>query len=643
MDISPIPSSFGVGESPGAGGMNWLLDSGPAKKKPSTASLLSISESINNNYSSVENNNVNHDAPPEGPRMHASTEMHRRMMHSSSITEIEYSYSNQVEPPRIENDPVAVDVISQSVQMCTSNIFGLYGIEIWKFDGSGSLISIPIKSTNNATDIRMQQSSSGIFIKRVTQEADYGSPDFSYFARDAFERLTDTARLDHIYQEPTAPGVGLAGALWSESSTHNTLTAAQHGVQSIRENIHRRVGLLTGLPPALSQESQNDLLWREVDALAEDPDQPYDERLQLIAKAGFKLAAGIPFDIHGFRGIVIFYANPHADSRKLRHPDNLQLIQFAAQFIGAAAAVNLPIKQAIALKSRRPKTNWNRLRVKILAVVRFRRPILVRRRGRSRSLGSPTMQRVRSFHKGMRKVASFAMSREASIKLLSEATIRVQQSFENVVKITQKSVVDVQYASKSKGMKWWQKAKGGHASNPPPFNNTQCLWTFAGVWITHALLMWLEYFISGKSAPGGLRKSILGPLGALTTLQYNLTAAPASQPRNAFLSQVVALSVCHFLHQMEGLDQWHRCALAPAIVATTTARLGIIHPPAGAASVVFSLENFRSEDMFFFLGGISIATLTAVVINNLSDKRQYPSTNWMAWNGICCIPTSMDH
>jgi len=597
MDISPTPSSFAAGGSPE--GMDWLLDSGRAKT--TSTSPLSNDSSIDN-YCSINSN-------------HASTE--RLRMHSSSIPQMEY-----LEP----NDPV--NVLSQSVHACTSTIFGLYGLEIWKLDSSGSLISIPIKSPN-VMDIRRQ--SSGLFVSRVTQEADYESPDFSSAARDAFERLADTTRLGHIFQETTDPGVGLAGALWSEASTSNTFAAVQHGVQSISENIHRRVGLLASLNSTLSHENEDAdaILWREVDTLAEDPHQPYDERLQLFAKAGFKLAAGIPFEVRGFRGIVIFYANPHADARKLRNPDNSHLIQFAAQFIGAAAAIHLPVKTAILLKNRLPKNNWNRLRVKIMAVVRFRRP-LGRRRGCSRSYGSPTMRRVNSFHQGMRRAASLVMNREESFKLLSEASTRmrndVQKSVVDVMEITRKSVVDVQYASKAKGMKWWQKVKGGHASNSPSFNNIQCMWTFAGVWITHVILSWLDYFIISQTA--GEYQLLLGPLGALTTLQFNLTAAPASQPRNAFFSQVIALSICHFLHQIQDLDRWHRCALAPAIVAATTARLGIIHPPAGATAVLFSYDSYKPEDMIIFLGGIAIAIFTAVVINNLSDKRQYPSGNW---------------
>lgn len=362
------------------------------------------------------------------------------------------------------------------------------------------------------------------------------------------------------------------------------------------------------------ENNTNSVLWREVDTLAEDPDQPYDERLQSFAKAGFKLAAGIPFDIRGFRGIVVFHANPHADARKLRHPDNSELILFAAQFIGSAAAVQLPIQKATLWKNRRPILNWKCLRVKILAIVRFQRPLRVRGRSRSGSYGSPTMRRVDSFKLGMRRVASFAMDREQSYKMLSEATTRLRNGIE-------KTVVDVQYASKSKGMKWWQKCKGGHAHIPPAFNTYQCMWTFVGVISAHAIFSWLDYFIVTQSA--GKFTLLLGPLGALTTLQYTLTAAPASQPRNAFFAQIIALSTTHVLHQFQYFNRWHRCAIAPAIVTTTTAWLGIIHPPAGASAVVFAYETHEVEDMLIFLCGVAISIFIAVAINNLSDKRQY--------------------
>ncbi|KAL7534353.1 hypothetical protein ACHAWF_007020 [Thalassiosira exigua] len=61
--------------------------------------------------------------------------------------------------------------------------------------------------------------------------------------------------------------------------------------------------------------------------------QPHDERLQAFAKAGFSLAAGVPFDIHGYRGLVVYFGNPRAEAEKLRNPAN-------ARFLGNAAQVS---------------------------------------------------------------------------------------------------------------------------------------------------------------------------------------------------------------------------------------------------------------------------------------------------------------
>jgi len=153
--------------------------------------------------------------------------------------------------------------------------------------------------------------------------------------------------------------------------------------------------------------------------------------------------------------------------------------------------------------------------VKILAVIRFQRPIHVRMRGRSRSWGSPTLRKSDSF-KLLRRAASVALiNREESFKILSEATARLKSD-------VKRGVVDIQHQSKVKTIKWWNKVQGGHAEIPPPFNATQCLWTFMGVFSTHAVLSKLCYFIAK-----GEYRLVLGPLGALTTLQYNLTAAPA--------------------------------------------------------------------------------------------------------------------
>lgn len=185
MKISPAqPSLAGTASSrvdamklsPTPGGMSWLLDSGA---KQSSSSLLSNSASNSNYYA------VSH-ASTEMLRRHASSEMMRRV-HSSSIpdastemlrrhpsTELRRSSRPEIAyvAPRQSTIQIeSVHVLSQSIQAIMEPIFGLYGLEVWKFDESGSLINVPIKAPNVVD--------SGMLIKRVTQEADYQSPHFN--------------------------------------------------------------------------------------------------------------------------------------------------------------------------------------------------------------------------------------------------------------------------------------------------------------------------------------------------------------------------------------------------------------------------------------------------------------------------------
>ncbi len=104
--------------------------------------------------------------------------------------------------------------------------------------------------------------------------------------------------------ESVGPGCGLPGALWSEiglyaSSGINAIgTHHHHSALDRSSSTRANFGLGTN---GVSHEVH----WREVDELANDPDQPYDERLQHLARAGFTRAAGIPFQVKNYRGMII--------------------------------------------------------------------------------------------------------------------------------------------------------------------------------------------------------------------------------------------------------------------------------------------------------------------------------------------------
>ena len=101
---------------------------------------------------------------------------------------------------------------------------------------------------------------------------------------DAILRLTDDSRDDYCAPDPLSPGVGLAGVLFMELSMLSHQSVLPHSIKPKR------------------------VVWRQVTPIVEDPDQPFNLRLQLAAKAGVGLAAGVRYQFRGTQGLVVYMA-----------------------------------------------------------------------------------------------------------------------------------------------------------------------------------------------------------------------------------------------------------------------------------------------------------------------------------------------
>ena len=71
----------------------------------------------------------------------------------------------------------------------------------------------------------------------------------------------------------------------------------------------------------------------------------------------------------------------------------------------------------------------------------------------------------------------------------------------------------------------------------------------------------------------------------------------------------------------------YRQALATTFAVGFMVKLGITHPPAGAVAFIFSSGGYHWTNIAFLLLADIIAIAMGTVINNISDKRQYP-TSW---------------
>ena len=112
-------------------------------------------------------------------------------------------------------------------------------------------------------------------------------------------------------------------------------------------------------------------------------------------------------------------------------------------------------------------------------------------------------------------------------------------------------------------------------------------------------------------------------------LQYTLTPAPASQPRNVFFGTTIAGIISVLINMIDNnfMPHYIKICVGTATVAAVMARLAVQHPPAGATCIVYILNERKWHDIPPDMVLLVVAILLSMAVNNLSESRQYP-TYW---------------
>ncbi len=383
-------------------------------------------------------------------------------------------------------------------------------------------------------------------------------------AKYALAQIEDTSLINHVPPTRQVPGCG-PGYFWSICSSND------------RSNT-----------------------WRELRAITSDPDQPVDVRTQLLEASGYGKACGIVFDIRGYRGIVIYFARLSADYNQLCEATNEIHLRVSADLIGAVSCSSITSAASANVKKMRNARTLARIRAKMLALAAFA------------SLGNKGKGLQTNYENTYieddeeDKPKRFSLSRRIS-SIYASRTYRERQFPIIRESYRARLLQDCIDRVHRKAFKLLEKSKGGQMQPPPPMPWSQTIWVFVGVFITMSIL---------SAASGALKDAtneqygiILAPLGALVTLQYALTAAPASQPRNAIYGQVVSLAIALIVNLIIPTSSWARVPVTTALAISTMYKLAVIHPPAGASAAIFSLNDHTVVDFAFILVGSVIAII----------------------------------
>jgi len=394
----------------------------------------------------------------------------------------------------------------------------------------------------------------------------------------ALARIEDVTRNDFVPPLPQIPGAGLAGYFWGLLGTNN-----------------------------------HHCVWRDVKAITSDPDQPPYLRMQMLEQAGFGKAAGVPFDIRGHRGIVIYLTRETASEEQLTEKANDAHLRVSADLIGCISANSITQEASIGVKQTRTAHTLRRVKAKFQVAYAFSTLFKNYEDGDDdvEAQRIPDITKKKSSKSFRRSISNGFRKRTKNLRKSVSASYREGLGRQIVNGVKHKTQVTA------------KKCKGGGLQPPPAMPWWQVWWVFLGSFTTLAILTAISRAISLKTGYA----IILGPFGALMTLQYGLTPAPASQPRNAFYGQTIAISIALLVKLATAtiFHEWIRIPVATALAIATMTRLGITHPPAGASAAIFaSNESFDVINMALMLLGNTIAVFTATLINNLNDTKQYP-------------------
>ena len=152
-------------------------------------------------------------------------------------------------------------------------------------------------------------------------------------------------------------------------------------------------------------------------------------------------------------------------------------------------------------------------------------------------------------------------------------------------------------------------------------------WAFIGSFIGIGLIA----FIQSNWIPVNDNLFLIGSFGATSVLVYGVIQSPLAQPRNLIgghlLSAIVGVTIAQLLPDII----WITAPLSVSLSIVMMQMTKTLHPPGGATALiaVTGSEKIKSLGYWYVLSpvltGCIILLLVALIVNNITSRRQYPA------------------
>lgn len=152
-------------------------------------------------------------------------------------------------------------------------------------------------------------------------------------------------------------------------------------------------------------------------------------------------------------------------------------------------------------------------------------------------------------------------------------------------------------------------------------------WSFLGAFTGIGLIAFIQSYLLGKQE----NIFLIGSFGASSVLIYGAIQSPLAQPRNLVGGHVISAVIGVTVHIILPDIIWLTAPLAVALSIVAMQITKTLHPPGGATALIaiIGAPKITSLGYWFVLSpvltGAVILLLVALIFNNITSYRQYPT------------------
>lgn len=152
-------------------------------------------------------------------------------------------------------------------------------------------------------------------------------------------------------------------------------------------------------------------------------------------------------------------------------------------------------------------------------------------------------------------------------------------------------------------------------------------WSFIGSFFGIGLIA----FLQSKVLLSQDNVLLIGSFGASSVLVYGAIQSPLSQPRNLIGGHVISALVGVTIQQLLPDLLWLSAPLAVSASIVLMQITKTLHPPGGATALIAIIGSEKIKALGYWyvlspvLTGVLILFMTAVIFNNMTPERSYPT------------------